>query len=439
MIEKLSNNTGLKMIVLKALAYLLLIVSIVMFGKGWITFQSSRVRRDITKGVTNVVAQLQSASQSDWDQINDYLADYDLEISGEEMVEKEIEALRVIEDAEVSPKEAMIFVTRSSWLFENAGEIIGVEETQETRKNIARIKTYSILLQVLYYLTILAFIGAVVSMVTTRGIGTYAYSIMIAIQFILFAVFKSRVNTFLKSSFDAIGISVSSENLAMRFCGPAFGALICAILTCIVWSMLLFMSSTERTTIPGVIMLTGKMKNRDEVSKILPKGVMCPCGTQLGKNDKFCPVCGRKVVRNVPNTCKKCNAVLEPDSLFCGNCGSRQVADDDDQTVNTAMLSRKKEITLVNSEDRSQQVKGVLQNGATLNVGRADNMDLMVDFSRSISRKHCRVFMQDGEIYVEDLNSTYKTYVDDQMINTPHLIKNGSTLTLGKCRLEVCM
>ena len=471
MLEKMKNSTVLKMSVLKLLVYLLLIVSFMMFGKGWLTFESSRARRDITKGVADALDQLQYISQSDWDTLNDYLADYDLDISAEELVEKEIDALTVLEDAEISPKEAMILVTRTSWLGEKADRYLGIAENKEYKKALSKLSTYSILIQVLYYATILMFFGAVVAMVTCRGVGTYFYSVMAVIQFVLFAIFKSRINTFMERALGTIGISVTGVNLAMRFCMPAFTALICAIAASIVWSILLVMSRRERTRIPGVKMLFGKIAKGGEERKILSKGQVCPCGASLDKNDKFCPVCGRKVVEKTSNTCVKCGAILEPDSMFCAECGAkveaiqeepfstintcrfcgkeleegalfcsscgRKQTDEDDKTVNIGMFNKNKEITLINSEDRSWQVKGILQDESALNVGRADDMDLKIDFNNSVSRRHCRVFMKDGEIYVMDLDSSYNTYVDDQPVKGPVLLRDGSILTLGSCRLEV--
>ena len=102
MFEKMKNSAVLKMIILKLLVYVLLITSFIMFGKGWLTFESSRMRRDVTKEVTDLLSQSEDISQSDWDTLNDYLADYDLDISAEELVEKEIEVFNALKDAEIN-------------------------------------------------------------------------------------------------------------------------------------------------------------------------------------------------------------------------------------------------------------------------------------------------------------------------------------------------
>lgn len=162
---------------------------------------------------------------------------------------------------------------------------------------------------------------------TSRGIGTYSSSVTIIIQFILFAIFKSRLNTFLDPALGALGISTSGRNLAMRFCPPAIIAFICAIAASVICTVLLIECRKERVKIPGLVALIGKAAKASENRKIVSKSSVCLCGAKLNKNDKFCPVCGRKVTDTVPKTCKSCGAVLEPDSRFCPDCGA--VVEDD--------------------------------------------------------------------------------------------------------------
>ena len=90
-------------------------------------------------------------------------------------------------------------------------------------------------------------------------------------------------------------------------------------------------------------MLFGKIAKGGEERKILPKGQVCPCGASLDKNDKFCPVCGRKVVEKTSNTCVKCGAILEPDSMFCAECGAKVEAIQEEpfSTINTCRFCGK--------------------------------------------------------------------------------------------------
>lgn len=53
--------------------------------------------------------------------------------------------------------------------------------------------------------------------------------------------------------------------------------------------------------------------------------------------------------------------------------------------------------------------------------------------SNSISRRHARLLLQAGQIYVEDLNSTNATYLNRQRLQPGqrHLLKDGDELRLG--------
>lgn len=47
------------------------------------------------------------------------------------------------------------------------------------------------------------------------------------------------------------------------------------------------------------------------------------CGTALGEQDAFCPVCGASAAENRRNTvCGNCGAAIGPDDQFCTACGA---------------------------------------------------------------------------------------------------------------------
>lgn len=63
-------------------------------------------------------------------------------------------------------------------------------------------------------------------------------------------------------------------------------------------------------------------------------------------------------------------------------------------------------------------------------TGNGESPVILLPFS-SISRIHCRVFAEANQIYVEDLNSSYGTYVNNIRIVKPEVIQRGDELTLG--------
>jgi len=71
--------------------------------------------------------------------------------------------------------------------------------------------------------------------------------------------------------------------------------------------------------------------------------------------------------------------------------------------------------------------------GAVL-IGRATDCDFRIS-ERSVSRAHCRVFMRDGSFWVEDLDSTNRSFVNDEEIQSRRLV-DGDQLRVGKTVLK---
>ena len=89
-----------------------------------------------------------------------------------------------------------------------------------------------------------------------------------------------------------------------------------------------------------------------------------------------------------------------------------------------------------------------LPNKAEAILGREDaasnhfpdlDFDPLGGLNDGVGRKHARIFMQQGALYVEDLNSTNGTLVNRQRLapNQPQVIQDGDELRLGKLVLTV--
>lgn len=59
------------------------------------------------------------------------------------------------------------------------------------------------------------------------------------------------------------------------------------------------------------------------------------------------------------------------------------------------------------------------------------------DAIRTLSRLHVRFEQKDDEVYVTDLGSSNATYVDDERVETPTAVEDGSTLKCGKISFKV--
>ncbi|MBN1277749.1 MAG: FHA domain-containing protein [Deltaproteobacteria bacterium] len=70
-----------------------------------------------------------------------------------------------------------------------------------------------------------------------------------------------------------------------------------------------------------------------------------------------------------------------------------------------------------------------------IKVGRNENSDLVLR-SRRVSREHCRIFCQDGQWHVEDLNSQNGIRVNGSIVKS-ELIKDNDNIQIGDYRIEV--
>jgi two-component system, cell cycle response regulator len=66
----------------------------------------------------------------------------------------------------------------------------------------------------------------------------------------------------------------------------------------------------------------------------------------------------------------------------------------------------------------------------TIVIGRDESCDIAVD-DPSVSRKHMKIFKESKVFYIEDLGSTNKTYVNDEMVVGTRRLENGDRVKLG--------
>ena len=100
---------------------------------------------------------------------------------------------------------------------------------------------------------------------------------------------------------------------------------------------------------------------------------------------------------------------------------------------------------LLISPDMTIEAKLIVVEGATeaeiilklpTIIGRSGEASLKVRTS-VVSREHCRLYEKDGALYVEDLNSSNGTFVNEEKITAITPIDTGDFLTVGPVTLEV--
>lgn len=71
-----------------------------------------------------------------------------------------------------------------------------------------------------------------------------------------------------------------------------------------------------------------------------------------------------------------------------------------------------------------------------ITVGRAAGCQVTIDDTYA-SQLHARVFLRDGQVYVEDLGSTNGTYLNRHKVTGPMQVQRGDKLQIGNTVLEL--
>jgi pSer/pThr/pTyr-binding forkhead associated (FHA) protein len=69
-------------------------------------------------------------------------------------------------------------------------------------------------------------------------------------------------------------------------------------------------------------------------------------------------------------------------------------------------------------------------------VGRAAGCQVTIDDTYA-SQLHARVFLREGQVYVEDLGSTNGTYLNRRKVTGPMQVQRGDKLQIGNTVLEL--
>lgn len=71
-------------------------------------------------------------------------------------------------------------------------------------------------------------------------------------------------------------------------------------------------------------------------------------------------------------------------------------------------------------------------------IGRnANEADLVIDYDRSVSGRHCQICERDGKFYVKDLQSSNGSLLNGIRLSEEMEIYSGSILTLGRLEIKV--
>lgn len=85
--------------------------------------------------------------------------------------------------------------------------------------------------------------------------------------------------------------------------------------------------------------------------------------------------------------------------------------------------------------DESEEREVSLSSDSAFVIGRSAECDLLID-NRTVSRRHCRFFLREDRLYVEDLDSKKGTLLNGEPVGL-ELIEGNSNLMLGDVQVEL--
>src|SRR5215216_1508933 len=146
--------------------------------------------------------------------------------------------------------------------------------------------------------------------------------------------------------------------------------------------------------------------------------------------------------------CRQCGAQLRPEVRVCTTCG--QPLNRLDQPVAAVAPTATVPIQ-PHTEAPPQPTLGELHTsliapdgaeydlvGRQTYLGRGESNDIRVDHP-SISYRHARIIASDGQVMLEDLNSTNGTFLNDERVTAPVPLRDGDTLRAGNVQLRVAV
>ena len=208
------------------------------------------------------------------------------------------------------------------------------------------------------------------------------------------------------------------------------------------------------------------------------------CGRRLREDECKCPKCGATNSAAgwiVPgrDRCGNCNKKLAPDDRYCPYCGTRAgegkyepyvdfmqdiygpmpvdryhlCADCGHHWKTCLMIDDQRYCPRCGSMNLTEPSPGLVLRGVdtpstlritmdmpALTIGRLTLFEDPEDAAaRSVSRKHCRLLWQEGQVYLSDLNSTNGTLLNGKRLEPGRmtLLQAGDEVSIGRCRFKV--
>lgn len=146
--------------------------------------------------------------------------------------------------------------------------------------------------------------------------------------------------------------------------------------------------------------------------------------------------------------CPQCGAVHMPSARICRKCGARLVSGEPPEPTpsESALLDFEEPVLMLTVASSGERLR--LMGQPEYILGRADpERRIWVDvdttdykgWESGVSRRHARIFVQQGRFFVEDLRSANGTYLNEIRLEPgrSYELQTGDTIKLGILRFYV--
>lgn len=104
----------------------------------------------------------------------------------------------------------------------------------------------------------------------------------------------------------------------------------------------------------------------------------------------------------------------------------------------TALLFSTQDIFCVTLSDENNGKTFSFHTDKPVTIGRsAEASDIVIDYDKSLSKEHCRIYAEDDTIYIDDLNSSNKTYVNGIEVTQRDIVTDNCIIKMGRLSFRV--